>query len=77
MTYDSYGKSTSAVDHIEDGTTFTISDKTKKARFGKYVVYDVDFLLDHLADEVHLLMASRELASKKKGKIGDISSWTD
>jgi len=74
MTYDSYGKSTSAVDHIEDGTTFTISDKTKKARFGKYVVYDVDFLLDHLADEVHLLMASRELASKKKGKIGDIRS---
>lgn len=29
--------------------TIEISDKTLKARQGKYVVYDVDYLLSHLA----------------------------
>lgn len=36
-----------------------IKDKCLKARQGKYVVYDVDYLLSHLAGEVALLWNSQ------------------
>jgi hypothetical protein len=36
-----------------------IKDGTLKARHGKYVVYDVDYLLKNLSREVYLLESSR------------------
>ena len=36
-----------------------IKDGTLKARHGKYVVYDVDYLLKNLSREVYLLEASK------------------
>lgn len=36
-----------------------ISDGTLKKRTGKYVVYDVDYLLNHLAQEIYLLEHSK------------------
>ena len=38
--------------------TIEISDKTLKKRTGRFVVYDVDYLLKHLAQEVALLYNS-------------------
>ena len=36
-----------------------LEDGLKKARYGKYVVYDVDFLLDNLAREVNIMESTR------------------
>ena len=38
--------------------TIEVSDKTLKKRTGRFVVYDVDYLLNHLAQEVALLYNS-------------------
>lgn len=37
-----------------------IKDGTKKIRLGNYVVYDVDYLLDHLASEVSLMYSAKQ-----------------
>ena len=41
-----------------------IPEKTLKFRKGNFVLYDIDYLLDHLAQEVHLLEEYRQ--NKKK-----------
>ena len=38
----------------------TIEKGTKKARYANYVIYDIDYLLDHLAQEVYLLESYRK-----------------
>lgn len=42
-----------------------IPEKTLKFRKGKYVLYDIDYLLDHLSQEVHLLEEYRRNKGKK------------
>ena len=37
-----------------------ISDGCLKSRQGKYVIYDIDYLLSHLASETALLWNSRQ-----------------
>lgn len=37
----------------------------KKARHGKYVIYDVDFLLDNLAREVNIMESARQWKAGK------------
>ena len=37
-----------------------IPEKTLKFRKGNFVLYDIDYLLDHLAQEVHLLEEYRQ-----------------
>ena len=46
-----------------------IPDGIKKARTKNYVVYDVDWLLDHLAQEIYLLEYGRR-------KVKDIPTFT-
>lgn len=46
-----------------------IPDGIKKARTKNYVVYDIDWLLDHLAQEIYLLEYGRR-------KMKDISTFT-
>ena len=38
-----------------------VADGVLKARKGDYVLYNVDYLLDHLAREVHLLEEYRQM----------------
>lgn len=40
--------------------TINIADGVLKARKGDYVLYRIDYLLDHLAREVHLLEEYRK-----------------
>ena len=42
-----------------------IPDKTLKYRKGNYVLYDINYLLDHLSQEVHLLEEYRRSKGKK------------
>lgn len=42
------------------GESIRIEDGLKKARHGNYVIYDVDFLLDNLAREVHIMEGVRQ-----------------
>ncbi len=42
-----------------------IEDGLKKARHGKYVIYDVDFLLDNLAREVNIMESTRQWKAGK------------
>jgi len=42
-----------------------IPDKTLKYRKGNYVLYDINYLLDHLSQEVHLLEEYRRNKGKK------------
>ena len=44
-------------DHVEDSLL--------KARHGKHVLYDVDFLLDHLAHEVSIMEQVRQMRDKE------------
>lgn len=37
-----------------------IKDGTKKIRMGEYVIYNVDYLLDHLAQEVAIMENARQ-----------------
>lgn len=41
--------------------TINIADGVLKARKGDYVLYRIDYLLDHLAREVHLLEEYRQM----------------
>lgn len=47
------------------GDFFRIEDGLKKARRGKYVIYDVDFLLDNLAREVNIMKSARQMKAGK------------
>lgn len=40
--------------------TIAITDGTLKARVGKYMIYDIDYLLDNLSREVYLLESYRK-----------------
>lgn len=40
--------------------------RTLKARSGEYVIYKVDYLLDHLAREIYLLESGRK-ARRERG----------
>lgn len=51
-----------------------ISKGCLKKRQGKYVVYDVDFLLSHLASEVALLWDSKQ---RKIKPIDNITAWRE
>ena len=42
-----------------------IPEKTLKYRKGNYVLYDINYLLDHLSQEVHLLEEYRQSKGKK------------
>ena len=42
-----------------------IPEGTLKFRKGKYVLYDIDYLLDHLSQEVHLLEEYRQNKGNK------------
>ena len=42
-----------------------IPEKTLKFRKGNFVLYDIDYLLDHLAQEVFLLEQYRQSKGKK------------
>lgn len=42
-----------------------IPEKTLKFRKGNFVLYDIDYLLDHLSQEVHLLEQYRQRKAKK------------
>ena len=42
-----------------------IPEKTLKYRKGNYVLYDINYLLDHLSQEVHLLEEYRLNKGKK------------
>ena len=42
-----------------------IPEKTLKFRKGNFVLYDIDYLLDHLSQEVHLLEEYRRNKGKK------------
>ena len=42
-----------------------IPEKTLKFRKGNFVLYDINYLLDHLAQEVHLLEEYRRNKGKK------------
>ena len=44
-------------DHVEDSLL--------KARHGKHVLYDVDYLLDHLAHEVSIMEQVRQMRDKE------------
>ena len=39
---------------------YSFEDGLKKSRLGNYVIYDVDFLLDNLAREVHIMEGVRQ-----------------
>ena len=45
--------------------SISLEDGLKKARRGKYVIYDVDFLLDNLAREVNIMESARRLKAGK------------
>jgi hypothetical protein len=47
------------------GKSISLEDGLKKARRGNYVIYDVDFLLDHLAREVNIMESARRLKAEK------------
>lgn len=50
--------------------TIELKDKCVKSRQGKYVVYDIDWLLDHLASEIALLWNAKQrdvMAFDQKG----------
>lgn len=40
--------------------TINMTDGAKKGRAGRYVIYDIDYLLDNLSKEVYLLESSRK-----------------
>ena len=42
-----------------------IPEGTLKFRKGKYVLYDIDYLLDHLSQEVHILEEYRQNKGNK------------
>lgn len=42
-----------------------IPEKTLKYRKGNYVLYDINYLLDHLSQEVHILEEYRRNKGKK------------
>ena len=42
-----------------------VEDSLLKARHGKHVLYDVDFLLDHLAHEVSIMEQVRQMRDKE------------
>jgi hypothetical protein len=56
---------------VADGTDkgvrmkIEIPEGTLKFRKGKYVLYDIDYLLDHLSQEVHLLEEYRQNKGNK------------
>lgn len=56
------------------GMTIEISDKTLKMRKGKFVVYDVDYLLNHLAQEVALLYNSN---NRKVSRFDSEKFWNE
>lgn len=48
-------------------TKIELKDGTKKMWNGKYVIYDIDYLLDNLAREVYLIEAYRLWRKRNKG----------
>ena len=42
-----------------------VEDSLLKARHGKHVLYDVDYLLDHLAHEVSIMEQVRQMRDKE------------
>lgn len=48
-----------------DPTIVLYEKRLKKARHGKYVIYDVDFLLDNLAREVNIMESARQWKAGK------------
>ena len=45
--------------------SISLEDGLKKARRGKYVIYDVDFLLDNLAREITIMESTRQWKAGK------------
>ena len=54
-----------------------INDKCLKSRQGRYVIYDVDWLLDHLAGEVALLWNSKQRRITVPDKADYDKLWRD
>jgi hypothetical protein len=52
-----------------DTTTITISRNAIKARAKRFIIYDYDWLLDHLEQEVELLTKEREYRTKRRAEV--------
>ncbi len=52
-------------EEISQGESIRLEEGLKKARRGKYVIYDVDFLLDNLAREVNIMESARKWEAKQ------------
>lgn len=50
---------------MRETVKFEIPKKTLKYRRDNYVLYDINYLLDHLSQEVHLLEEYRRSKGKK------------
>lgn len=53
-----------------------IKDGTLTSRIGNYVIYDIDYLLDHLSQEIWLLECYRK-SPKQLNTVEDIKQVTE